>query len=238
MTQGTAVRIGTGAVVRVEWRWQGTVEYERGLALQQGRVHALLEGSDEQVVYSLEHPPTITIGKSGTRDHIVAPSERLRSMGISVYEVDRGGDVTYHGPGQLVVYPILHLGPWGNDVGRYVRMLEETVIQALAGVGLRGHRVEGYPGVWVGEEKVCAVGARVKRRPDGEFVTSHGFALNVCTNLAHFETIIPCGIADKGVTSVERLIGAPASVPEWEARIRSAFAQVFGVALEGASRER
>ncbi|MCL6453235.1 MAG: lipoyl(octanoyl) transferase LipB [Alicyclobacillus sp.] len=204
------------------------MDYRSAVARMDERADELLAGHDDrQTVFTVEHPPTITIGKNGTADHVVAPAEVLARRGFQVYEVDRGGDVTYHGPGQLVVYPVLHLSPWGNDVGRYVRMLEETVIVALADVGIAGSRIEGLPGVWVGTDKVCAIGARVRRRKTGEFVTSHGLALNVHTDLSHFQTIIPCGIADKGVTSVERLLGQEASLAEWEGRLRTAFTQIF-----------
>jgi lipoyl(octanoyl) transferase len=215
---------------RVQWVSLGRVEYEEGLRIQQERVEALLAGEDDrQTVFALEHPPTITIGRHGTMEHVLASPEQMRAMGMRVYEVDRGGDVTYHGPGQFVMYPILHLDPWGNDVGRFVRMLEECAIRALASVGIRAGRLEGYPGAWVGDQKICAVGVRMRRRPSGELVTSHGLAINVTTDLSHFSAIIPCGIADKGVTSVEALLGRPVPMTDWEARMRSAFAEVFGV---------
>lgn len=159
------------------------------------------------------------------------PEGALSKMGFSVYQVDRGGDVTYHGPGQLVVYPVLHLGPWNNDVGLYVRMLEEVVIQTLQDVGISGTRSEGYPGVWVHDEKVCAVGARVKRRKTGEFVTSHGLALNIDTDLNHFATIVPCGISDRGVTSINRILGGSYTVWDFESRIRQTFEDVFEVSI-------
>jgi lipoyl(octanoyl) transferase len=208
------------------------MDYDVALAEQMARRDALLAGTDEvQTVYAVEHPPTITIGKSGSAEHIVAPKAVIERIGFTIRAVDRGGDVTYHGPGQWVLYPVLHLSPWGNDVGRYVRMLEETVIRALAEVGIVGGRSEGYPGVWVGDRKICAVGASVKRRLDGEFVTAHGLALNVTTNLDHFSAIIPCGITDRGVTSVAAELGSEVSFPEWEDRLRRAFADVFEMDL-------
>jgi lipoyl(octanoyl) transferase len=215
---------------QVHWVSLGRVEYEDGLRIQQERVDALLGGRDErQTVFALEHPPTITIGRHGTMEHVLASPEEMQAMGMRVYEVDRGGDVTYHGPGQFVMYPILHLDPWENDVGRYVRMLEECAIRALASVGIQAGRLEGYPGAWVADRKICAVGVRMRRRPSGELVTSHGLAINVTTNLRHFSAIIPCGITDKGVTSVEELLGRPLPMQDWEARMRSAFAEVFDV---------
>ncbi|MCL6593816.1 MAG: lipoyl(octanoyl) transferase LipB [Alicyclobacillus sp.] len=214
----------------VRWVSLGRLDYDEALAIQTRQAERLLQGEDEaQTVFAVEHPPTITVGRSGTFDHILAGRERLRDMGIEVREVDRGGDVTYHGPGQWVLYPVLHLSPWGNDIGRYVRMLEECVIRALAEVDIHGKRVPEYPGVWVGDEKICAVGVRVRRRPSGEFVTYHGLAFNVNTDLSHFATIIPCGIADRGVTSVAQLLGSAQDFSGWEERLRRSFAEVFEV---------
>jgi lipoyl(octanoyl) transferase len=204
------------------------MKYAEALQIQEQHRDKLLSGqSDRQIVYTVEHPPTITIGRNGSFTNIVASREVLERIGMEVFEVDRGGDVTYHGPGQLVVYPVLHLEPWGSDVARYVRMLEEVVIRALKSAGIDSDRLNGYPGVWIGNEKICAIGARMRRRPNGEYVTSHGFALNVSTDLSHFETIIPCGLVDKGVTSVEKIIGAKPSMAEWEQRVLASFADVF-----------
>lgn len=214
----------------VHWVDLGTMDYDAALHIQDSQSANLLKlVDDQQTVYSVEHPPTITIGRNGTSENIVASQDWLAQMGFTVRHVDRGGDVTYHGPGQAVLYPVLHLNPWDNDVGRYVRNLEECVILALAEVGIEGTRLEGYPGVWVGNRKVCAIGARVKRRPSGEFVTSHGLALNVTTNLAHFQTIIPCGITDKGVTSVAELLGDGVVLADWQNRLQRSFANVFKV---------
>lgn len=212
----------------VEWVSLGHRQYDEALDIQMSRAQALLTGADErQTIYTVEHPPTITIGRNGTTDNIVADQSFLEAQGFAVRHVDRGGDVTYHGPGQLVVYPVLHLAPWGNDVKQFVRNLEESVIRALAEVDIEGKRHEEYPGVWVADAKICAVGARVKKRPSGEFVTYHGIALNVNTNLAHFQTIVPCGIADKDVTSVERETGHPADFDAWETKLRQSFYDVF-----------
>lgn len=217
----------------VNWVSLGRLRYEAALAVQIEHADALLQGTTEdQVVFTVEHPPTITIGRNGSQANILTPEDELESQGFEVFNVDRGGDVTYHGPGQLVVYPVLHLYPWENDVSRYVRMLEETVICALSEVGISGERVDGLPGVWVGTNKICAIGARVKRRKSGEFVTSHGLALNVSTDLTHFQTIVPCGIVDRGVTSISVLLGSPASFSDWERRIQSSFADVFDAAFD------
>lgn len=216
----------------VSWINLGKMAYQAALLVQEQQAAALRSSDvDEQVVFTVEHPPTITIGKNGTRDHIVASDEELSRLGFDVFHVDRGGDVTYHGPGQLVVYPVLHLNPWNNDVSRYVRMLEEVVLLALRNAGVEGRRLEGYPGVWIGDAKICAIGARVKRRKTGEFVTSHGLAFNVTTDLNHFQTIIPCGIVDKGVTSVRELTSDPVSYVDWQQRILHSFAEVFEVSL-------
>lgn len=208
------------------------MDYQGALALMDKRAQALLAGDDErQTVFTVEHPPTITIGRNGTHDHVVTPQTKLDEMGFSVYNVDRGGDVTYHGPGQLVLYPVLHLAPWANDVSRYVRMLEEVVIVALATVDVKGYRTAGLPGVWVGEDKICAIGARVKKRKGGEFVTSHGLALNVNTDLSHFQTIVPCGIVDRGVTSVAQILGADVAFGDWSEYIQNAFSSVFHASI-------
>lgn len=219
-----------------EWISLGRLAYQTALDTQKNRAALLLQGQDDrQTVYSVEHPPTITIGRNGTFSHITASPEVIEQVGFEIFEVDRGGDVTYHGPGQLVVYPVLHLGPWKNDVGRYVRMLEESIIVALKEVGLKGERIEGYPGVWLGNDKVCAIGASVKRRPSGEFVTSHGLALNVNPALEHFDAIIPCGIADKGVTSIARATQSSEDGSTWEVRVRNAMSDVFQLAFTGAA---
>ncbi|MDQ0188418.1 lipoyl(octanoyl) transferase LipB [Alicyclobacillus cycloheptanicus] len=228
----------TTEAISVRWVSLGRLAYDDALAAQQAQSEKLLAGSgDEQTVYAVEHPPTITIGRGGSRDHIVAPPSELERIDMTVREVDRGGDVTYHGPGQFVLYPILHLEPWGNDIGRYVRMLEECAIRVLAEVGITADRMEGFPGVWVGNNKICAIGVRARRRPSGEFVTSHGIALNVTTDLSHFQTIIPCGLADKGVTSVAQELGLtePFDFAAWEKRMQHAFTDVFNVQLQAAA---
>lgn len=216
----------------VRWISLGQMDYDEALTIQQKRNQALLQGIDDwQTVYSVEHPPTITIGRNGTEANIVASDKELSEIGFTIRHVDRGGDVTYHGPGQLVIYPILHLSPWQNDVSLYVRYLEEMVIQALAEVDLQGSRMDEYPGVWIGNRKICAVGARMKKRPSGEFVTSHGIALNVSTNLQHFDAIIPCGIQGKGVTSISAELHQEASYSEWEQRLQRSFTSIFACDL-------
>ncbi|SIS62633.1 lipoic acid synthetase/lipoyl(octanoyl) transferase [Alicyclobacillus vulcanalis] len=210
------------------WRSLGVVPYDDALDMQVNQALRLLNLEDDaQTVYALEHPRTITIGRNGSEANILLPVDVLARRGFEVRMVDRGGDVTYHGPGQWVLYPVLHLEPWGNDVARFVRNLEEVVIRALAEVGIESGRIDELPGVWVGNEKICAVGARVKKRPSGEFVTYHGIALNVNTDLQDFDVIVPCGIRDRGVTSVAQVLGAPQDMKAWEDRLRRHFCEVF-----------
>lgn len=220
--------------VPMEWVNLGQMHYDEALEIQLSRARALkaLE-DDRQTVFAVEHPPTITIGRNGTTENILAEESYLQSLGFVVRHVDRGGDVTYHGPGQLVLYPVLHLGDWQNDVKLYVHNLEEAVIRAIATVGLVGNRHPDYPGVWMEGAKICAIGARVQKRSTGEFVTYHGIALNLNTNLAHFQTIVPCGIADKDVTSVERELGHSVDFGAWETILRNSFLEVFEAVLSG-----
>jgi lipoyl(octanoyl) transferase len=207
----------------------GRVGYDEALALQQELVEARRAGASENTLLLLEHPPVITLGVKTRRgpSHIVASSETLEAEGVAVHETGRGGDVTYHGPGQLVGYPIFDLRPDRCDVHRYVRDLEEALIVAAARFGVAAGRVAGLTGVWVGppgaEEKLAAIGIRISR-----WITSHGFALNVATDLRHFDLIVPCGITDRGVTSLERLLGRSVPMPEVEDAVVAGFLQVFG----------
>jgi lipoyl(octanoyl) transferase len=153
-------------------------------------------------VLLLEHDPVITLGRRAQQQHIVMSRDMLEARGVEVHETGRGGDVTYHGPGQLVAYPIVDLSPDRRDVGRYVWTLEETMIRVCRDHGIEGHRIEGLNGTWVGRDKIGAVGVRISR-----WVTMHGLALNVSTDLSAFDAIVPCGIRDHGVTSLDRLTG-------------------------------
>jgi lipoate-protein ligase B len=181
-------------------------------------------------IYLLEHPPVYTIGRAGGEHNVLIDEVQLKQLGISLYEVDRGGDVTYHGPGQLVGYPILPLTRWGNDVRKYIRMLEEVVIRLLRGYGIASGRIEGLSGVWVGQEKICAIGVKASRDREGKsFITSHGFALNVQPNLDHFTHIVPCGIVDKGVTSMQRVLGRVLPMDEIKNSWIRSFEEVFEV---------
>ncbi len=220
-------------MIQTAWVSLGKVEYDDALKIQTAKATSLLnDKSNDQTIYTVEHPPTITIGRAGIPEHIVASESRLKELGIKTYKVDRGGDVTYHGPGQLVIYPILHLDPWGNDVGKYVFMLEEVVIRSLKEQGIRSERLGGLPGVWVDDKKICAIGARARRRISREFVTSHGLALNINTNLNHFATIIPCGITNKGVTSVAEELSTKVTLADWEKQLLHAFAEVFQMVFQ------
>jgi lipoyl(octanoyl) transferase len=207
----------------------GVVSYGEALELQKHLVDERKSNEIPDQLLLLEHPPVITLGVKTRNDrtHVVATPETLDEQGVEVFESGRGGDVTYHGPGQLVGYPIMDLRPDRCDVHRYVRDLEEVLIRVAGGFGVDAARVPGLTGVWVGNEKLAAIGVRIAR-----WVTSHGFALNVSTNLAHFNLIVPCGIADKGVTSLERLIGRPIAMDEVADLTADVFAAVFGRSLK------
>lgn len=175
------------------------------------------------VLIFVEHPPVYTIGKNGTENHIIAPSQQLAKEGIEVIPVDRGGDVTYHGPGQLVGYPIFDLKQHRKSVSYFMRQLEEVFIQALKKWHIEAGRNEGYTGVWVGNDKIVALGVRISR-----WVTMHGFAFNVEPNLAHFNGIIPCGIFHLGVTSLRELLGHSVGLDNVKTPVLDAFQKCFG----------
>jgi len=219
----------------------GRVDYGAALALQADLVEQRRRGDIGDTLLLLEHPPVITLGVKtrGKPTNIIASPEALAAEGVSVFETGRGGDITYHGPGQLVGYPILDLRPDRCDVHRYVRDLEEALMLALREFGIDSGRVNGLTGVWVGaserpaadaadlvkpvkEEKIAAIGVRISR-----WITSHGFALNVATDLRHFRLIVPCGIADRGVTSIERVLGRKVPMRDVEDAVVRAFGKVF-----------
>ena len=220
------MRWRTGILRALEVRRLGLVPYEEALALQRSLVEERRAGRIDDVLLLLEHPPVLTVGVRGDggRSHILASSEELTARGIAVHETGRGGDVTYHGPGQVVGYPILDLSPHRRDVHRYVRDLEEVLIRVAADFGVVAGRVEGLTGVWVGDEKLAAIGVRIAR-----WVTSHGFAFNVNTELDDFNLIVPCGIADRGVTSLARLLGRPVDIDSVEDRITVRFGELFAI---------
>jgi len=213
---------------RFETRRLGLIDYEAGVALQQQLVEDRRAGRIGDTLLLLEHPPVITLGAKtrGKPTHVVATSEALENAGVTVHETGRGGDVTYHGPGQLVGYPIFDLRPDRCDVHQYVRDLEEALILAMRAFGIDGGRVKGLTGVWVGpagqEAKLAAIGVRISR-----WITSHGFALNVAPDLSHFDLIVPCGIADRGVTSMSRLIQRDVAMAEVEDAVIDGMTRVF-----------
>jgi len=193
--------------------------------MQRSLVEERRAGRVPNLLLLLQHPPVITLGvRRSSREHVTATDDHLASLGVEVHDTGRGGDVTYHGPGQIVGYPILDLRPDRCDVHRYVRDLEEVMIRACADYGVRAERVEGMSGAWVGPDKIGAIGVRISR-----WITSHGFAFNVNTRLADFQLIVPCGIADRGVTSLEKLTGQRLSIESVEERLIHRFAEVFGM---------
>lgn len=197
------------------WDWQNALAEARG------------RGEIPDRLILLEHPHTYTLGTSAHDEHLLLTPDELARRGIETFRVDRGGDITYHGPGQIVGYPIMQLPRAGEtlraDVIGYVRKLEQVIIRLLTDYGISGQPIPGLTGVWVGDTKVCAIGVRINVRA----VTKHGFALNVNTDLSYFEGIIPCGIRDKGVTSLVALLGAPVDVEDVTARLIAHFGDVF-----------
>lgn len=200
----------------------GRISYARGLEIQAALVAERQAGHGVDTLLLLEHDPVFTLGRNARAQNVLLPEEALRARGFEVFETGRGGDVTYHGPGQIVGYPIVDLAPERKDVHRYVRDLEEVMIRTLADFGLAGRRIAKLSGAWVGDEKIGAIGVRLAR-----WVTSHGFAFNVATDLAPFSLIVPCGIPDRGVTSLERLLGRAVPLPDVMDRLEAHFAAVF-----------
>ena len=213
----------------LEVRRLGVVPYAEALAMQRALVEERRAGLVPDLLLLLQHPPVITLGVKGDggRGNVLASQERLAELGIEVHETGRGGDVTYHGPGQIVGYPIIDLKPDRCDVHRYVRDLEEVMIRVCADYGLEAGRIKGLTGAWLradsaGPEKIGAIGVRISR-----WITSHGFAFNVATSLDHFALIVPCGISDRGVTSLEKATGRRTPIEEVEAAVIRHFEDVF-----------
>lgn len=200
----------------------GSADYQEVWELQ-AKLHKYKQNkSFPDLILSVEHNHVYTLGKTGNRNHILISDEEMKSKGISYYEIDRGGDITYHGPGQLVVYPIFDLNNHYRDTHRFLRELEEAVILTLADYDINAHREEEYTGVWVGEEKICAIGIKVSK-----WITMHGLALNVNNDLSYFDKIVPCGIFHKGVTSIKKLTNEDADMRMITARIIGNFKKVF-----------
>jgi lipoate-protein ligase B len=205
----------------------GLTPYADALELQRAAARARISGAlDEDLLLLVEHPPVVTLGRSSKDSHLLASPEFLVARGVELYEVERGGDVTYHGPGQLVGYPIVDLKRHRQDLHWYLRQVEETVIRALAVFGLEARRRQGLTGVWIGERKIASIGVHAR-----DWVTWHGFALNVSTDLSEFEVIVPCGIAGVEMTSVERELGRTVHMSDVEAAIAHALAEVLGLEL-------
>jgi lipoyl(octanoyl) transferase len=211
-------------VRQLEVRRLGLIGYQEALVLQRELVEERRANRIPDLLLLLQHPPVITLGVRTeiARTNVVATSERLAELGIEVHETGRGGDVTYHGPGQIVGYPIVDLRPDRCDVHKYVRDLEEVMIRTCADYGISAGRIAGLTGTWVGAEKIGAIGIRISR-----WITSHGFAFNVRTELDHFKLIVPCGISDRGVTSLERVTGRTIALDEVEDALVRRFSEVF-----------
>lgn len=203
----------------------GKMDYGKALDIQQNILAARQEGKLPDMLILVEHFPVITLGRRGRYENIFAPEQELEEAGVKIYEVNRGGDVTYHGPGQLVGYPIVDLNNHGKDIRQFVWNIEEVFIRLLLDeFGIKARREEGtYTGVWVGNNKITAIGIAVKR-----WVTMHGFAFNINTNLGHFKWINPCGLSDRGVTSLEELLGARQDFRRVTGLVTRYFSSVFG----------
>jgi lipoyl(octanoyl) transferase len=213
----------------------GLMGYTEASALQKRLVAARKSQGIEDVLLFCQHPHTITLGRNGKREHLLASDSVLQQKGVEFHPTDRGGDITYHGPGQIVAYPILNLAAIRRDVVWYVRMLEEVMIRATAEFGVTAGRVAGKSGIWVpsanhSEEKLGAIGIHISR-----WVTSHGFAYNVSTDLRYFDLIVPCGIADRQATSLEKLLGRAVSIHEAAPPLAKHFGEVFGLTMKQAS---
>ena len=200
----------------------GTTPFRRCWDLQRRLLDLRSDGAIPDTLLLTEHEPVYTLGRTGDPNHMLAPPDRLRAQQIEFLPIERGGDITYHGPGQLVGYPILNLLESHPDLHWYVRALEETIMRLLDHYGIRGSRHEKYTGVWVGENKICAIGIHTRG-----WVTMHGFALNVDTDLAAFDEIVPCGIRGKGVTSMSRELGRPVDPSHVEALCIEEFCSVL-----------
>jgi lipoyl(octanoyl) transferase len=207
------------------------VDYAEACKLQKRVVTARKAGALEDLLLLCEHPHVITLGRNGKRGNLLATENVLRQKGIAYFETSRGGDITYHGPGQIVGYPILNLGAIKRDVVWYVRMLEEVMIRASADFSLTARREEGKTGIWVGEgaaaEKLAAIGVHISR-----WVTSHGFAYNVATDLRYFELIVPCGIVERKATSLEKLLRRQVDSDDAKRPLIKHFGEVFGLEMK------
>ncbi len=200
----------------------GLIDYKAAWDLQKEVFELRHRKKIPDVIFLLEHPHTYTLGKVADKNNLISSEEFLKNNNISVYDIDRGGDITYHGPGQIVGYPIIDLNEWQNDTHKYLRALEEVIIKTCSHYGIVGTRDPKYTGVWIENRKIAAIGIKVSR-----WITMHGFAFNVNTNLALFSGIIPCGISDKEVTSLEKETGAKKTIEEVKSLLVKNFKEVF-----------
>jgi lipoate-protein ligase B len=203
----------------------GLIDYKEAWDLQRETHELRVKNEVPDILYLLEHPNTYTLGKTANHNNLIGSEEYISSNHISVYDIDRGGDITYHGPGQIVGYPIISLNEWEKDTHKYLRALEETIIRTCRAYGINGGREPRYTGVWVVERKIAAIGIKVSR-----WITMHGFAFNVNTDLSFFSGIIPCGIKDKEVTSIKREIKREVSINDVKAGLVENFVGLFGYA--------
>ncbi|MFA7419439.1 MAG: lipoyl(octanoyl) transferase LipB [Melioribacteraceae bacterium] len=201
----------------------GFIDYQQAWDLQKDIFVKRTKDEISDTFFMLEHPHTYTLGKVAEKENLISSESQLKELGVSVYEIDRGGDITYHGPGQIVGYPIIKLSDWKEDTHEYLRGLEEVIMKVCADYGLETHRNTKYTGVWIAERKIAAIGIKVSR-----WTTMHGFAFNVNTDLNYFGGIIPCGIRDKEVTSLNRELGKEISIDEVKEKLVEKFAEVFG----------
>src|SRR3954454_6358465 len=215
----------------LHWSWLGRVSYAEAVEMQHAARAALKAGEGPERFLLLEHPHVYTLGRNASAEDVLAGPEQLAAMGVEVPECDRGGQVTYHGPGQLVGYPIVNLSPDRRDIRRYVRDLQEVLIRTLAdyGVAARPGEEQAFIGVWVGEEKIASIGVHLSR-----WITTHGFALNVATDLSYFSGIIPCGLHQVRMTSIERLTGLTPSLEDVAVAVARHFGEIFGRELVAA----
>jgi lipoyl(octanoyl) transferase len=215
-------------------RLPGLTNYGEALELQRCLARARVDKLQlEDLLLLLEHPRVITLGRGSSESNVLASADALSKLGVSVHEIERGGDVTYHGPGQLIGYPIIDLTQHRQDLHWYLRQLEEVLIQALRAFGITGRRVEGYTGVWVGDRKIASIGVHVTR-----WVTFHGFALNVSTDLTDFDLIVPCGIDAVQMTSVQNETGKPQTVSQLGDEVSRCFGEVFDLVMKDGELER
>jgi lipoyl(octanoyl) transferase len=213
-------------MTKLETRWLGRLSYATAMEQMRGWVDARVKDELPDTLFTLEHPPVITLGRNAQHKHLLASEERLRELGVEVHETTRGGDITYHGPGQVIGYGIVHLRQRGFGPVKYMRVLEEACIRTAARYGVEAYRREGMTGVWTPRGKLVAMGVRFERG-----VTSHGFAFNVSTDLSFFNLIVPCGLAGEPVISLERLTGGAPPLEE----VAAATAEELSIVLEQAS---